>query len=118
MGDDAMMRPVREPMTIAQLKRSMDSRFKRVDKRFDRVDRRFERRFERIETELRALGQEMGKRSDETRGYFEKTRRHFDVVAESLHDDFRLFAEAIRADSERLDDHEVRLRRLERPRVS
>ena len=99
-----MMRSIREPMTIRQLKRSMDSRFKRVD--------------QRLEAAMRGLRQEMRKRSEETRGYFEETRRHFDVVAESLHDDFRLFAEAIRADSERLDDHEVRLRRLERPRVS
>jgi proline dehydrogenase len=93
-----MMRAPREPMTIAQLKRSMDSRFKQVDKRFRRVDLEFRR--------LR----------EEVRQQSEQTRRHFDVVAESLRDDLRLFAEAIRANSERLGDHEVRLRRLERTR--
>ena len=93
-----MMRAPREPMTIAQLKRSMDSRFRRVDQRFRRVDLEFRRVRE------------------EVRQQSEQTRRHFDVVAESLRDDLRLFAEAIRANSERLDDHEVRLRRLERRR--
>jgi hypothetical protein len=36
------------------------------------------------------------------------------VVAESLHDDFRLFADAIGRQSERIENHEVRLTRLER----
>ena len=108
-------------MTIPQLKRSMDARFKRVDRRFKRVDQRFDRvdrRFERIEAELRGFRQEMREQSSETRRSFEETRRHIDVVVESLRDDFRLFAEAIRSQSERLGDHEVRLRRLEQPRVS
>jgi len=78
-------------MTIAQLKRSMDSRFRRVDLEFRRV-------------------------REDVRRQSEQTRRHFDVVAESLRDDLRLFAEAIRVNSERLDDHDVRLRRLERTR--
>ncbi len=56
--------------------------------------------------------------SNETRQHFENTRRHFDVVAESLRDDMRMFAEAIGLPSERLGDHDVRLRRLEQPRTS
>jgi len=95
-----MMRAPREPMTIAQLKRSMDSRFRRVDQRFKRIDQRFRR----VDLEFRRLREEVRQQS-------EQTRRHFDVVAESLHDDLRLFAEAIRTNSERLDDHDVRLRR-------
>jgi hypothetical protein len=43
----------------------------------------------------------------------EETRRHFDVVAESLRDDFRIFAEAIAAQTERLDGHQARIIRLE-----
>ena len=107
-----MMRAPREPMTIAQLKRSMDSRFRRVDERFKRIDQRFngiDQRFRQVDLEFRRLREEVRQQS-------EQTRHHFDVVAESLHDDLRLFAEAIRTNSERLDDHDVRLRRLERTR--
>ena len=92
-------------MTIAQLKRSMDSRFRRVDQRFTRIDQRFGQ----VDLEFRRLRAEVRQQS-------EQTRRHFDVVAESLRDDLQLFAEAIRTNSERLDDHEIRLRRLERTR--
>jgi hypothetical protein len=91
--DDAKIRASREPMTVLQLKRSMDARFRSVD-------RRFNRRFDRLERELRERD--------------ERLRRHFDVVVESLHDDLRMFAEAIGAHSERLGDHEQRLRKLER----
>jgi hypothetical protein len=105
MHDDAMMRERREPMTIAQLKRAMDSRFKQVDQRFKRVDQQFRH----ADMEFRRLGEEVRQQS-------EQTRRHFDVVAESMRDDLRLFAEAIRANSERLGDHDARLRRLERMR--
>jgi hypothetical protein len=120
-----MIRRSREPMTIAQLKRSMDTRFTRVDRRFKRVDQRFKR----VDVELRRLRQELHRQSDdtrrqfqrqskETRQHFEDARRHFDVVADSLRDDMRMFAEAIGTHSERFGDHEVRLRRLEQPRLS
>ena len=79
----------RRQMTVAQLKRSMDSRFRSVD-----------RRFRSLEAEIRRQG--------------EQTRRHFDMVAESLRDDFRIFADAIARQSERLDQHDVRISRLER----
>jgi hypothetical protein len=67
----------RRPMTIAQLKLSLDHRFTRVDRRLNSIDRRLE--------SLRA----------ETRKDKDAIRRHFDVVAESLRDDFRIFADAI-----------------------
>ena len=114
-GDDAMIRRSREPMTIAQLMRSMDARFKRVDRRFARVDASIfvlKREARRQAAETRRQFQ---RQSEETRGHFEDARRHFDVVAESLRDDMRMFAEAIGMQSERLGDHDLRLRRLEQP---
>ncbi len=83
-------------MTIAQLEQSMDHRFRKVD-----------RRFREIRREIDQLRQEVTESAAET-------RRHFDVVAESLHDDLRIFAEAITRHTERLDQHEVRIDRLER----
>ena len=59
------MRKVKRLMTIPQLKRSMDRRFKRVDRRFADMDRRFEA-LERLVIEEA-----------------ETTRRHFDIVAEA-----------------------------------
>jgi hypothetical protein len=77
-------------MTVLQLKRSMDARFRAIDRRFSRL----------LEKEVR--------------GSEDRLRRHFDVVIESLHDDLRMFAEAIGVHSERLGDHEQRLKKLER----
>ena len=120
-----MIRRSREPMTVSQLKRSMDRRFDRVDRRFERIDRRFERidrRFERIDRRIGDVvktlrGEMVTLRSDLGREIADsaaETRRHFDVVAESLRSDIRILAEGIAMQNERLDRHEVRITRLER----
>lgn len=94
-NDDGMIRTAREPMTIAQLKRS-------TDRRFERLDRSLNRRFAKID-----------RRFDEMDRRFDELRRHFDIIAESLRDDFRLFADAIASHLERLDRHDQRITRLE-----
>jgi hypothetical protein len=93
-------------MTIAQLKRSMDTRFRTVDRRFRSVDRRFAQ----VHREFKLVRREIARQAEET-------RRHFDMVAESLRDDFRIFADGIAGQSERLDKHETRIARLERKTV-
>ncbi|HVH29606.1 MAG TPA: hypothetical protein VM818_22815 [Vicinamibacterales bacterium] len=60
-----------------------------MDRRFEAIDRRFVS----LESEIRRQAEE--------------TRRHFDVVAESLKDDFRIFADATGVHSGRLDGHDV-----------
>lgn len=94
-------------MTVRQLKRSMDARFKWVDSRFRRVDARFRQvdaRFDRVENQIRETEERM--------------KRHLSVMVESIHDDVRMFVEAIVLNSERLGDHEARLRRLEQRRLT
>ena len=89
-------------MTVRQLKRSMDARFRRADTRFHRIDARFQQvdaRFDRLEKQIFEAE--------------ERTKRHFTVTVESIHDDMRMFAEAIGLNSDRLSDHETRLRRVE-----
>ena len=84
-----MIRRARKPMTIPQLKRSMDRRFEHVDRRFKAVDRRFkavDRRFDTVDREIARL-------RDEVKRSAEETRRHFDVVAEGLRDEIRFIAE-------------------------
>ena len=95
-----MMRKPRGAMTIRQLKQSTDRRFDRMDRRFDR-----------LEKELRA---DIARLAEENKRHFEEARTHFDMVAESLRDDMRLFADAIVGHSGRLDQHHSRLTRLER----
>ena len=88
----------------------MNARFKHVDRRFDRLEGRFaglEGRFDGLETRFDGLATRLD-------GAEERLRRHFTVVVESIHDDMRIFAEAIGLNSERLGDHEGRLRKLER----
>jgi hypothetical protein len=48
----------------------------------------------------------------------ETTRRHFDVMVEKMSDSVRIVAEATAHHTVRLDNHEKRLKRLERPRRS
>jgi chromosome segregation ATPase len=123
-----MMRASKEPMTVAQLERSMDRQFKSVGatiarsdqrnrRQFAKIDRRFtkiDQRFTKIDQEFAKIDQEFRRQSEEMRRHFEETRQHFEVIAESLRDDLRIFADGIAGQSERLDKHEVRITRLER----
>ena len=97
-----MMRRSGGPMTIPQLKRSMDRRFRSI-----KAD------VGQLRLEVQQLRQEMATKSDLQRSA-EETRRHFDIVAESLRDDLRIFADAIAGHTGRLDQHETRITRLER----
>jgi SMC interacting uncharacterized protein involved in chromosome segregation len=125
------MRASREPMTVLQLKRSMDARFRRVDRRFDRLERRMsgldgsvlglngrmselDGRMSELDGRMRGLEDRMFGLEGGVRESEERLRRHFDVVVESIHDDMRIFAEAIGVHSDRFGDHERRLKKLER----
>jgi hypothetical protein len=43
-----------------------------------------------------------------------ETRRHMDMIAESVRDDLRMFADAIGLHSDTLNRHDARISRLER----
>ena len=98
-----MIRRSRTAMTVLQLKRTMD-------RRFDRTDRSNRRRFTAVETKIAASKAEL---LEEIRRSEAETRRHMDMIAESIRDDLRLFADAIGLHSERLNRHEARIDRLE-----
>ena len=102
-------------MKIVELKKAMDARFEQVDARFERVDARFQMLETRLATE------------------HEATRRHMDMVAEQLKAEYRLGFDRMLTTDQRLasldatnalehttfaaalDEHEVRIRELERP---
>ena len=86
-------------MTVLQLKRTMD-------RRFDRTDRSNRRRFTAVDAEIAELREEIRRSAAET-------RRHMDMIAESIRDDLRLFADAIGLHSDRLNRHDARIDRLE-----
>jgi hypothetical protein len=90
-------------MTVLQLQRTMD-------RRFDRADRSNRRRFTTVEAKIAASKAEL---LEEIRRSEAETRRHMDMIAESIRDDLRLFADAIGLHSERLNRHDVRIDRLE-----
>ena len=115
-----MMRQ-REAMTIDGLKRSTDRHFHRLDqrfrRRFDRIDRRFEKidqRFEKIDQRFEKIDQRFDHLEQEMNRSAEETRRQFKIIAESMRDDLRIFADAIAGHSELLNQHETRIGRLER----
>jgi hypothetical protein len=84
-------------MTIDQLRGEMINRFEKLDAKVDGE-------FAKIRAEMKAEGV--------------TTRRHFDVVAEKINDSVKIVAEATAHHAVRIDDHEKRLKRLERPRRS
>jgi hypothetical protein len=118
--DDAMMRQ-REPMTIDGLKRSTDRHFHRLDQRFrgrfDRIDQRLtkmDQRFTKIDQRFTKIDQRFDRLEQEMNRSAEETRRQFNIIAESMRDDLRIFADAIAGHSERLKQHDTRIGRLER----
>jgi hypothetical protein len=114
-NDDAMIRGARKPMTVLQLKRSMDRRFDRAERstrhEFDKGKSELVRSKRELRAEIAALRTEL---REEIRRSAEDTRRHMDVIAESLRDDLRIFADAIGLHSERLNTHDMRIGALER----
>ena len=50
---------------------------------------------------------------EEIRQSAEETRLHMEMIAESIRDDLRIFADAIGLHSERLNRHDTRISRLE-----
>jgi septal ring factor EnvC (AmiA/AmiB activator) len=113
-------------MTIGELRTHVDTRFARTDQRFDEVDRRFteiDQRFDEVDrrfTEVDRRFTEVDRRFDELErriaAEHAETRRHFEVVAERLEGHLRLFAERGDVDHQRLEDHETRIRTLEKRR--
>jgi polyhydroxyalkanoate synthesis regulator phasin len=130
-------------MTTSELKRAIDRRFDRSDRRFDRLQRTkvdrtdFRRAITRLRREIaasaaatrryvdvradsleRRLRAEIAASGEETRRYVDdvaaEDRRHFQVLAEAIRDDIRVFADAAASHTDRLDQHETRITKLER----
>lgn len=78
----------------------------------ERLEQRFDQRLDQ------RLDERLGKSSlDERLGKFsEEIRRHFDMVAEQMRDDMKVFADATAHHTAVLDNHEARLKTLERKR--
>jgi archaellum component FlaC len=88
---------------------TIDDRFATIDDRFKKVDDEFAKVRAEITMSAETIRAEI-KREGET------TRRHFDIMVEKISDSVKIVAEATAHNSSRLDDHDARLKRLERPR--
>ena len=119
-----MIRTFKEPMTVEQFRRYVDPRFRTIrrDIRGLRRDVRGLRRDVRglngdvreLKGDVRELRSDMKSLREHVDESALETRRHFDVIAESLRGEIRLIAEVFDSHSQRLDDHENRITRLER----
>ncbi len=119
-------------MDVSELKGDMDRQFEGVARQFESVARQFEavdRRFEAVDRRFEEVLALIASES-------EKTRRHFDIVVEQVKSERNLALDKTIAADERtgrltaanaadhvgfqasLDDHEVRLSRLERKEES
>lgn len=105
-------------MTIDELRGGMIDRFERTETRFDELRDEMMNRFEKVDGRLDTVNSEFAKMRAEMKAEGEATRRHFDIVAEKMSDSVKIVAEATAHHAVRIDDHEKRLKRLERPRRS
>jgi len=81
----------------------LESRFDSLDSRFDSLDSRFdtlESRFDTLESRFDTLESSLAARIDDAKA---DMKRHFDIVAESTHDDVRIIAEGLVALNAKVD---------------
>ena len=74
--------------------------------------------FEKIDAALHRADGEFATVRAEMKAEHDTTRRHFDIVAEKMAESVKIVAEATAHHTLRIDDHDKRLKRLERPRRS
>ncbi len=124
-----MIASLREPVTIAQLKRHMDRRFDRLER--TKADKADLRRFVTKRESLRFATKRDLRRfatKKEMRFWAVDIKRHFDIVAESLEEKLGKVADGV-ADiaaiqlhiahhGKALDDHETRITAIERKSVN
>jgi len=125
-------------MRVSELKKNIDGRFTQVDAQFVDLKKALDGRFVSFKKEMdgrfvdfkEEMDQRFAQVEERIAAEGEATRRYFDVVAEQFKTDMRLLYDKQAASDEKmssnqqehdtfqraLDDHEVRLRVLERPR--
>lgn len=90
----------------AALRNEMTGEFKNVHAQFESVDAQFES----VRAELKAVEDNLLARI-EAEG--ETIRRHFDVMVEQVNDAVKVVADGTARNTERLDDHETRIKAIE-----
>jgi hypothetical protein len=89
-------------MTIDDLRAEMQDGFNQLQAEIKADREATHKNFEDIGAEVKAEG--------------ETTRRHFNIMAETVVDSVKVVADATADHTVRINDHETRLKRLERPR--
>ena len=115
-------------MTLDEIYSELRDGFKKVDRAFARSDDKFatiddrfatiDAKFAKIDDEFTKVHAEFATLRLEMKAEGETTRRHFDVMVEKITDSVKIVAEATLHNTSRLDNHETRLKRLEKPRRS
>jgi hypothetical protein len=103
-------------MTLDELRTELRDGFKRIEDEFVNVRTEVRDGFKNIDDQFKNVDDQFSKIRAEAQDHAETTRRHFDIVAESLRESVKIVAEGNAHGSSRLDNHETRLKRLERPR--
>jgi chromosome segregation ATPase len=99
---------------IDQRFEKIDQRFEKIDQRFEKIDQRFEKidqRFEKIDQRFEAIDDRFDNLVDEV------TRNvigHMEMLFESLRSDIRVFAEGLKGQGIKLEEHEKRITKLEK----
>jgi len=91
----------------------VDRRFEQVDRRFEQVDRRFEQvdqRFEQVDRHFESIEGRLDALTEEVR----ENRTYSGILHEDMMHQFKLVLECLDPTRAQLEDHERRIRGLER----
>jgi len=69
-----------------------------------------------VQAGFKKVDDEFAKLRAEIKAEGERTRRHFNIMVERVDDSVRIVAEATAHHAERLENHETRIKRLEKSR--
>ena len=97
-----------------------------IDELHTKMDQEFATVREDMQAGFAAVRAEIKVEAEATRRHFaevkaeinadgEVTRRHFDMMVEHMKDSVKVFADGTARNTERIDDHERRLKALEKP---
>ena len=96
-------------MTIDELRAEMKSEFERTRSEVQGEFTSVRQEFANVRTDMKKLREEMKAEGG-------TTRRHFDILAESVRDSVKIVAEVNAHHASRLNNHETRLKVLEKNR--
>ncbi len=99
-------------MTVDELRNEMHAEFKNVRADFAGLRNEMTAEFKSVRAEIKAQGENL---RAQIKAEGETIRRYFDVMVEQMKDVVKVVTDGTVRNTERLDDHETRIKAIEGP---